>query len=280
MRTLDFTRPLIMGILNVTPDSFSDGGGFATLNSAVAHATQMIADGADIIDIGGESSRPGAQPVSLVEELQRVIPVVQALRTGSKICISVDTTKAEVARQALAAGADMINDISAGRFDTDMLSVVAEAKRWYCVMHMQGTPQDMQISPTYSNVVSEVYEFLSARIDACVNAGIARSKIIIDPGIGFGKRLEDNLDLLSRLEHFRALACPLLIGVSRKKFIESLSGGAVPPKERLAGSLSAALVALTKGANIVRVHDVRETAQAIAVYAAIRSFDDRRNTEL
>lgn len=254
----------IMGILNVTPDSFSDGGSFLDTGRAVAHALKMAEEGADWIDIGGESSRPGAAAVSVQEELKRVIPVVRELRRQSKIFISVDTAKAVVAAQAIEAGATLINDISAARFDIEMLPLVREAKVEICLMHMKGTPQTMQSDVHYENVVQEVKDFLKERINAARVAGVDRKKIIIDPGIGFGKRLEDNVALLKNLGLFQDLDCRILIGVSRKSFIGALTGAAV--QDRLPGSLAAAGIALQNGASLLRVHDVAATKQFLSVF--------------
>lgn len=264
-----------MGILNVTPDSFSDGGNFCDSARAVAHALKMVAEGADIIDVGGESSRPGSEPVSVEEELRRVIPVIRALREKlqarakeknapqSTVAISVDTTKAVVAVQAIEAGAAIINDISAGRFDPEMFSVAAKFGATICLMHMLGTPRTMQQSPHYSDVVSEVKNFLRERIAAACASGIAREKIWIDPGIGFGKKVEDNVRLLRELSAFQELDCPILIGASRKSFIGTLTGA--PVHERLPGSLAAAAIALRNGTHILRIHDVAATKQFLQI---------------
>lgn len=260
-----------MGILNVTPDSFSDGGLFCDPVRAVARALQMVEEGADIIDVGGESSRPGSEPVSVEEELRRVVPVIRALRAelqkrgsdSKPIAISVDTTKAVVAAQAVEAGATIINDISAGRFDPEMFSVAAKFGATICLMHMQGTPTTMQQAPHYEDVVAEVKKFLSERITAAETAGIAREKIWIDPGIGFGKNVEDNIRLLRELNAFQELNCPILIGASRKSFLGALTGA--PVHERLPGSLAAAALAVRNGAQILRVHDVAATKQFLKI---------------
>lgn len=277
--SLDFSdgRSRLMGVLNVTPDSFSDGGSFVDLKAAVAHAQAMIAAGAEIIDIGGESSRPGSAPVPLDEELRRVIPVVVALHTSRstphtpRFVVSVDTTKAEVARRALDAGAHIINDISAGRFDAAMLGTVARAGAGLVLMHMQGTPQTMQFDPRYDDVTTEVANFLHERLGAAGAAGIAAEQIVLDPGIGFGKMVEHNLALLARLDALCALGWPVLVGVSRKSFIAKLLGpdGANPDALRQ-GSVAAAVWAVTRGANIVRVHDVAETTRALRVIDELR----------
>lgn len=253
----------IMGILNVTPDSFSDGEKFVDLEKALAHALNMEEEGADIIDIGGESSRPGAQPTTLQTEEERILPVIRDLRKRSKIRISIDTTKAPIAAKAIEAGADMINDISAGRFDPGMFPLAAEAKIPICLMHMRGEPRTMQNNPRYDDTIGEVKVFLQERIAAAVEAGIHKENIIVDPGFGFGKRLEDNIVLLKNLEHLNDLGCPILIGTSRKSFIGYLSGADV--QERLPGSLASIVVPLQKGATIFRVHDVAPTKQFLDV---------------
>lgn len=256
-----------MGILNATPDSFSDGGKFQILEAAVNRAEQMIAEGVDIIDIGGESSRPGAEPVPLEEELRRVLPLVHALRGCGKP-ISVDTYKPEVMRAALDAGADMINDITALR-RPGALEAVSESGCGLCLMHMQNDPVSMQERPEYRDPVAEVRTFLQERIDVLEHAGVARNRIVIDPGFGFGKTLEHNRILLKHLGRVQTgLATPLLVGVSRKSMIAGLSGRS--QGSRLAGSLAAALAAVAQGAFIVRVHDVAETVEALNVWQAIQ----------
>jgi len=256
----------IMGVVNTTPDSFSDGGRFDSIAAAVAAAGQMIADGADIIDIGGESTRPGSRPVDVDEELARTIPFIEALRRISDIPISIDTNKPEVMRAAVAAGADMINSVSALR-DGDALQVAAELDVAVCLMHMQGTPETMQQDPRYDNVVGEVMDFLRERIDAALQAGIARHNLIVDPGFGFGKTLEHNLLLLRSLNRFHALGVTVLAGMSRKGMIGTILDK--PADQRLYGSLSAAVIAAMLGADIVRVHDVAETADALAIVKAL-----------
>ncbi|MCH7877714.1 MAG: dihydropteroate synthase [candidate division Zixibacteria bacterium] len=255
-----------MGVLNVTPDSFSDGGLYLCAEDAHRRTLEIIEEGAKIVDIGGESSRPGAEQISESEELRRVIPVVERLRSSSDIIISVDTTKSSVARAALNSGADMINDISAGLMDDDMLPLVAKRSAGYVLMHMQGTPPDMQRRPEYADVVTEVYDFLAMRIQVCRRSGISRERLVIDPGIGFGKSLEHNLALLNKFERFVGLDCPMMIGASRKSFVGKLSG----TSDRLGGSLASALEAVRRGANIVRAHDVAQTVQAVRVQRAIR----------
>ena len=257
-----------MGIVNVTPDSFSDGGRFAATDSAINHALRLAAEGADLLDIGGESSRPGSEPVSLEEELARVVPVVRGLAAQVSIPISVDTTKAEVARQALAAGAGIVNDITAGLGDPDMMSVVREGGAGVVLMHMQGTPATMQQSPTYADVVGEVRDFLSDRVRAWVAAGVPAERIAIDPGIGFGKTFDHNLALLRDLDALSAIARPVLLGVSRKGFLGKITGR--PVAERQAASLAAASYCVSRGtAHIVRVHDVAVTVDAAKVLGAL-----------
>ncbi len=261
------TTPILMGILNVTPDSFSDGGRFLDVAAAVAHAGQMIAGGAGIIDIGGESTRPGAAPVGIDEELARVIPVVTALKDcGAPL--SIDTRHSQVMRAALDAGASIINDVSALTADPDSLAVAAGSDARVVLMHAQGDPRTMQDSPRYMDVVAEVYDYLAQRIGACQRAGIDTGRLIVDPGIGFGKTLEHNLTLLRDLRRFHPLGCPILVGASRKSFLSRLSGGA-SADARLPGSLAAALAAIHQGVHILRVHDVAETRQALAVWQAI-----------
>lgn len=260
-------RPLVMGILNVTPDSFSDGGQFAALDGAITQAERMIADGVDIIDIGGESTRPGAPPVPVEEELRRVMPVVYALRDCGKP-LSVDTRRPRVMREVLAAGADMINDIEGFRH-SDSLAAVSDSDCALCIMHMQGDPRSMQQAPHYEDVFAEVRDFLSERASAAEQAGIARARLCIDPGYGFGKTANHNLKLLAwQSELQQAVGLPLLAGLSRKSTIGHLTGRAV--EQRLAGSLGAALVAAMNGARIIRVHDVAETVDALKVWEAAR----------
>jgi len=256
-----------MAILNVAPDSFFDGGRYCGVAEALAHARTLIGEGADLIDIGGESTRPGSRPVTLEEERRRVVPVVVALRAETALPISVDTTKAAVAAEALAAGADLVNDVSAGRLDPAMLSVVAGHGAGIVLMHMQGTPETMQRDPVYDDVVREVLEFLSERITAARAAGIAGDRILVDPGIGFGKRLEHNLALLAGLDRLAALGVPVVVGASRKTFLGALTGRAV--EDRLSASVAAAVVAVASGARVVRVHDVGATRAALAVAEAI-----------
>jgi len=263
-------RTLVMGILNVTPDSFFDGGKFFRLESALEHARRLIREGADIIDIGGESSRPGAQPIPEEEELRRVIPVIRALRQESSVPISIDTYKASVAEAALEAGANIVNDISALRFDGRMVEVVARAGVPVVLMHMRGEPRTMQQNPVYTDVVREIKEFFAERIAFARAHGI--EKILIDPGIGFGKTVAHNLEILRRLGEFRELGCPILIGVSRKSFIGRLCGteeNPLPPSERLEGTIASNVIAVLNGAQIVRVHDVAAHKRALAIVDAI-----------
>ena len=263
--TFDLSRPLVMGIVNVTPDSFSDGGLHWRRDAAMAHARQLLEDGADIIDIGGESTRPGAQPVTLQEELDRVLPVIEGLR-GISVPISIDTFKPEVMKEAIAAGAHMVNDINALQ-DEAALSIVAAGKVAVCLMHKQGNPQNMQSQPYYHDVVGEVGDFLRARIMAAEAAGIACQRIVIDPGFGFGKTLAHNLALLRELKQLTALGVPLLAGLSRKSMLGALTGQEAG--QRMPASVAAALIAVQRGANIVRVHDVRATADALKIWNAI-----------
>ncbi len=268
-RQLTLSRPLVMGILNVTPDSFSDGGRHATIDAAVEHALRMEQDGADIVDIGGESTRPGAEPVGEDKEKQRVIPVIQRLRDLTDIPISIDTYKAGVARAALEAGADIVNDVSALRFDTDMADVVAHHKAPVVLMHMAGDPHNMQNDPQYRDCVEELLEFFEERIAFCSRQGIDKTKIIIDPGIGFGKRLSDNLEILSRFRKFTRFSVPVIIAASRKSFIGMLHDGEKPAHDRLGGSLAAAVTGVMNGAAIVRAHDVAPTVEAMKVLQAV-----------
>jgi dihydropteroate synthase len=267
---IDMTcHTILMGIVNVTPDSFYDGGKRFDTERAAADALEMVDSGAEILDVGGESTRPGAQPVPLEEELRRVLPVIRALRKNSNVPISIDTYKEAVARAALDAGADIVNDISALRFDPAMAALVASEKVPLILMHMQGAPRTMQVEPHYQDVVREVQDFLAERIRIAQEAGIAKRHIIIDPGIGFGKTLAHNLALLKDLGSLNSLGQPLLLGVSRKAFIGKILNLA-GAEERLEGSLAAAVVAALSGANIVRAHDVSETHRALRVADAIR----------
>jgi dihydropteroate synthase len=265
----------ILGVLNVTPDSFShgppaQGAAWRDPGRALERAARMVAEGADLLDVGGESTRPGAEPIPAAEELARVVPVVAALSRALDVPISVDTTKSAVARAALDAGASIVNDISAGRFDAHMLPLVAERRAGYVAMHMQGTPRDMQRAPRYADVVDEVREFLRERSAAAIAAGVDRSKLWIDPGIGFGKTLEHNLALLCRLGELRPLGLPIVLGVSRKSFVTKITGHETPPAERIGGTAAALTVGVLGGAEILRVHDVAIMREAALVAAALR----------
>ena len=260
-----------MGVVNVTPDSFSDGGRFFDEAAAVQHARKLIADGADILDIGGESTRPGAEPVPLADELARVLPVIEAVRRESAVSISIDTVKPEVARAAVAAGATLWNDVTALRGAPDSPSVAAELGCEVILMHMQGEPRTMQDDPRYADVVGEVRDFLAERAEAAVAGGVSRERILLDPGIGFGKRLEHNLALIRGLPELAALGFPIVLGVSRKRFIAAVDSTATSAADRLGGSLAAALAGAQRGAAVLRVHDVRETVQALAVLSALEA---------
>lgn len=266
LRSLDLSEPVVMGILNVTPDSFSDGGQYRGLDAAFQQAKKMVADGAKIIDIGGESTRPGACTVSLEEELTRVIPIIRLIAAELDVAISIDTSKAEVMRQAIAAGAHIINDVRALQ-EEGALQAAADLAVPVCIMHMQGRPSTMQDAPNYQDVTAEVVAFLQQRINDCVNAGIKRDNIILDPGFGFGKTLEQNYQLLADTPVFHQFGLPVLIGVSRKSMIGNLLQ--CDESQRLAGSLACATAAATDGAQILRVHDVRETADALAIVAQL-----------
>jgi dihydropteroate synthase len=270
-RTFEWgTRTYVMGVVNVTPDSFSDGGRFFGAEAAIAHGVALAEAGADLLDVGGESTRPGAQPVGVEEELARVLPVLEGLRARTSVPLSVDTTKAAVAREALRAGAHLINDITGFRSDPDLPRVVAEAGAACCLMHIQGTPATMQQAPRYDDVVDEVLAFLEDAVARAEAAGVPRGRILLDPGIGFGKTFDHNLYLLRRLGELRVLGLPLLVGTSRKGFLGKLTGGK-PAAERLAATLgSVAAVAALGGAEVVRVHDVSEARDALAVADAIR----------
>ncbi|MDP1987336.1 dihydropteroate synthase [Phenylobacterium sp.] len=258
-----------MGILNLTPDSFSDGGRFADEPAALARAHRLIADGADILDIGGESTRPGATPVSADDEIGRILPLITALRSVSDIPLSIDTMKPQVARAAVSAGAAIWNDVAALRYAPEACDVAAELGCQVVLMHMRGDPLTMQQAPTYDDVVAEVCEFLAGRAEAAMKAGVAREKIWLDPGIGFVKTLDHNLALLARLDAIVDLGFPVLLGASRKRFIAALDPAAEAPDRRLAGSVAAALAGAQAGVAAVRVHDVAETVQALAVWSAI-----------
>jgi dihydropteroate synthase len=263
---LDLTRPHVMGIVNVTPDSFSDGGKYSSVDLAVEHALQLIVEGADILDIGGESTRPGADPVGLEEELRRVIPVIEALSKVTTVPISIDTYKPEVMRAAIQAGADIVNDICALRED-GALEIVANSNAGVCLMHMQGIPQTMQINPQYTDVVVEVKQFLADRVKACLAHGIARERIMLDPGFGFGKTTAHNVALIQHLSSFVELGFPLLVGLSRKSVLGRIAGG--DEQQRLHAGLAASVISVMKGAKIVRVHDVKATVDALKVVSAV-----------
>lgn len=263
-------RIRVMGILNVTPDSFSDGGQFATFDSALAQAQKLIDDGADILDIGGESTRPFADPVSTEEELQRVIPVIKAVRDSCSIPISIDTSKARVAREALNAGADIINDVWALRRDPEMIEVALESDVPFIIMHMKGTPTDMQTKPSYENVVTEIIGFLRERLDWITGRGVDLNRLIVDPGIGFGKNLQHNLSILKHLDEFSSLGSPVLLGHSRKRFLGDITGMTTEIERDLATAVVTGLCA-SKKIDIIRVHDVAATRQALKVAKAMQS---------
>jgi len=266
-RTLPVGRiPLLMGVVNVTPDSFSDGGRFYEPASAVEHALRLAAEGADLLDIGGESTRPGAEPVSPSEELRRVLPVITALRRQTAVPLSIDTSKALVAQEALAAGAEAINDITALAADPAMPALVAESGCGVVAVHMQGDPRTMQQNPSYQDVIGEVLAYLRRRRDALLAAGIAQERIALDPGIGFGKTTEHNLALLRAIGQFHGLGCPLVVGVSRKRFIGQVLGD--PAAERTFGTIGAALAAARQGVQVLRVHDVAAVRQALLLFEA------------
>jgi len=265
-----FEKPLIMGILNVTPDSFSDGGKYSTVEAAVTQAEKMLADGADIIDIGGESTRPGSEPVPASEQIRRVVPVIEAIKgLSSSLLVSIDTTLAEVAEAAIGAGADLINDVSGGTGDAKMLTLAARLDAPIVLMHNQGTPKTMQDNPYYDDVVGEVVAVLRERVEAALAAGIKKERIIIDPGIGFGKRRQDNIDLLAHLDAFAGLGFPVLLGTSRKRFMGSLCHVEEPAELVTATAVTTALGVMA-GVKLFRVHDVKENRQAADVAWAIR----------
>lgn len=268
--TLEFgKRSFVMGILNVTPDSFSEKGTFFDKDAAIKRGLEMAEEGADIIDIGGESTRPGAEPVSLKEELKRVIPVIEKLAPKINIPISIDTCKAEVAKKALEAGAEIVNDISGLRFDPKMAETVASNEAAVVIMHIKGTPKDMQVSPSYKSLIREVMDFLEESVKIAEEAGIPPDKVIIDPGIGFGKGLEHNLTIMKNLEAFKTLGKPILLGTSRKSFIGKITGADI--EDRIAGTAATLSIGIMKGADIVRVHDVKEGVQAVRMADAIKN---------
>lgn len=267
---LDVSAPRIMGILNLTPDSFSDGGSYVELPVALDHARAMVSDGADMLDLGGESTRPGAADVPVAEEIARTAPAIIALRAeGATIPISIDTRKAGVARAAVMAGAGLVNDVAAMEFDPEMAGVVATTGAALCLMHAQGDPATMQADPRYDNVLLDVYDYLEDRIRVAEASGIARDRIMVDPGIGFGKTVDHNLALLRGLSLFHGLGCAILLGVSRKRFIGSV-GGAVLPAQRMPGTLAVTLAGVAQGAQLHRVHDVAAVAQGLRLWEAIR----------
>jgi dihydropteroate synthase len=272
-RFVDLGQPLVMGILNRTPDSFSDGGRYAQRDAALEQAERMIGEGAAIIDVGGESTRPGSAPVPVAEELDRVIPVIEALRTRSGVLISVDTLKPEVMDAACAAGADLINDVLALQAP-GALEVARRHRVAVCLMHMQGEPRTMQRAPQYRDVVAEVGAFLQQRLQACIDAGIDAECLVLDPGFGFGKTLQHNLDLLADLPRMRAGGRPILAGLSRKSLFQQLLG--LPVEQRLSASIAAATLAVWQGASIIRAHDVRATVEAVGVAAAVSKARENR----
>ena len=261
---------LVMGIVNVTPDSFSDGGKFFSPEVAINHASKLITQGADIIDIGGESTRPGAEQVSESEELKRVIPVIEKIRTDNPtILISIDTTKASVAKHAIEAGADIINDVSGLSFDNNMIGIVESFNVPVVIMHMKGNPQNMQLNPKYKDIVNEILDFFKMKIKIAIQSGINRSMIILDPGIGFGKTVEHNFELLSRLNEFNVLELPIMIGPSRKSFIGITLD--LPPEDRVEGTAAAVSAGVMNGASIVRVHDVKSMKRVVTIIEKVRN---------
>jgi dihydropteroate synthase len=270
-KSLDLSAPRIMGIVNVTPDSFSDGGKFFSRDAALKQALQLVEDGADILDIGGESTRPGSDPVAVQEEIDRVVPAIEAISAEVDVPISIDTMKAEVMRAAVSAGAGLINDVNALRGD-GALQAAAELDVPVCIMHMQGTPQTMQQEPHYEDVVSEVEAFLLERVEACEQVGIKADRIMLDPGFGFGKRARHNLRLMKHLSRLTRLPYPVLVGVSRKSIIGDMLKVSVD--ERLAGSLALASIAVWQGAKLIRTHDVKETAQAVKLTQHVQQVED------
>lgn len=264
--TLDLSRPRVMGIVNVTPDSFSDGGQFGSTQLAIEHGLQLVEEGADILDIGGESTRPNAEPVPLDEELRRVLPVIEALVAQTAVPISIDTYKPQVMRAAIAAGASLVNDVR-GLQEPGAIDVVAESNAGICIMHMPGTPQTMQHDPQYGDVAVEVCDFLLGRAALCEAAGVGHDRIMLDPGFGFGKRSVHNITLLRELGQLCSLGYPVLVGLSRKSVLGQITGNSLA--DRLPASLAAAVIAIMKGAAVVRVHDVKATRDALAVASAV-----------
>lgn len=274
-RKLDLSYPNVMGILNATPDSFSDGGQFNSVDAGLKQAEQMLLDGAHIIDVGGESTRPGAKPVSVQEELDRVIPIVERIASTLDVSISVDTSTAQVIEAAAKAGAHMLNDVRALQRES-ALEAAARTNLPVCLMHMQGQPDTMQVNPDYQQVADDVYVFLAQRIQKCSQVGIDTGRIIVDPGFGFGKTLEHNLKLLAKLENLKTLGVPVLVGMSRKSMIGTILKDDLqdrPITERVDGSVAAAVIAASKGAHIVRVHDVKQTADAMKIVAAVKHIE-------
>jgi len=267
---LDFVRKTsVMGILNVTPDSFSEGGTYFDRDAAIRYGLEMVENGADIIDIGGESTRPGAEPLDLDEELRRTIPVIETLAKRVRVPISIDTYKAEVAKKALDAGASMVNDISGLRFDAEMPKVVARHEVPVVIMHIKGTPRDMQKNPVYEALIPEIIDYLRAGIRLAMGAGVKEERIILDPGIGFGKTFDENLEILKNLQEFTGLQRPILVGPSRKAFIGKILGDA-PASDRIEGTAAAVAISILNGADIVRVHDVKEISKVVRVADAIK----------
>ena len=264
----DLKRPLVMGILNITPDSFSDGGMYLDSNAALKRADKMIEEGVDIIDIGGESTRPGSETVSADEELKRITPIIEGIKKISDIAISIDTYKPEVMKEVIDMDIAMINDIYALQ-KPNAIDMIKKSNVGVCIMHMQGTPKTMQLNPTYKNVVSEVISFLEERANLIVNEGIDKSRIILDPGFGFGKTFEHNIDLLQNIESFQSLNLPILVGLSRKSFIRKILNG--DHDDHLSGSISAAILSVLKGARILRVHDIKETQSALKIIRIAQS---------
>jgi len=266
----DLSVPRVMGILNVTPDSFSDGGRFLTPDAALRHAERLVNEGADVLDVGGESTRPGAAPVSLDEESARVLPLIERLRAEFDVPVSIDTSKPELMRLAVAAGANLVNDVSALTAPC-AIEMLAALDVPVCLMHMQGEPRTMQQTPQYGDVVADILDYLSDRVAACEAGGISRQRLLVDPGFGFGKTLQHNLEVLSRLRELDRLGLPLLVGLSRKSMLGRLTGR--PVDERLAASVAAAVVAVERGAQILRVHDVAATVDALQVWQAVTAID-------
>lgn len=273
-RIVEYSKPLIMGILNVTPDSFSDGGKFVNPEDAVRQAEAMIEDGADIIDVGGESTRPGAQKVGIEEEMDRVIPVIEKIKEEFPVLVSVDTYKDRVARAAvLEGGADIVNDISGLRFTDQMVTTIAELDVPIILMHIKGTPENMQKDPSYQDVIGEITQYFRERINYVFAKGVKKEKIIIDPGIGFGKRLQDNIEIIRRLEEFKQFDCPILMGLSRKSFLGQISGEEAPI-DREAETITANLIAILNGASIIRVHNVENAVKSLKVLSRLVDLEN------